>query len=137
MPPISEKSLEQLRSKGLLAMPTFGSNHRGYPNGCWIGKPVGVKGNSCPGIERPIFSKLDDQGRRVPGPMVDAPVLVFGSADTKYYVSLEEGIGERLPYDFINEWSSLEEAVADIIDFYFGDAARVQKYIDWHDKHNN
>jgi hypothetical protein len=133
---IPEEYLEQLRARGLLVIRAFPSTHLGYPNGCLIGKPVGLSGNSYPGFERSLLTDLDDQGNTIDGPLVDGPTLILFKQGPKYFVALEEGIGGHLPYDFVDEWENADKAIADVLAFYFGDSSRFRKFIEWHEGHN-
>lgn len=54
-------------------------------------------------------------------------MLKFLFSNDKWQVHLQEGIPNLEEADFIDEWSTPEEAVKDILDFYFGDPARMEK----------
>lgn len=132
--PISEEYLNRLRGRGLLVYRMYGAEHKGYPHGCLIGKPVAIQGNSAPrGGHETFLDDFDEAtGKIVPGTAVNAPVMVLGYHQEKYYVELSEGIGGRIPGDFFNQWPTIDEAIADILDYYFGDPSRMAiKQQDW------
>jgi hypothetical protein len=54
-------------------------------------------------------------------------MLKFLFSNDKWQVHLQEGIPNLEEADFIDEWSTPEEAVKDILDFYFGDPARMEE----------
>jgi len=54
-------------------------------------------------------------------------MLKFIFTNDKWQVHLQECIPDLGEADFIDEWSTPEEAVKDILDFYFGDPARMEK----------
>src|ERR1043165_4949872 len=110
MPDIPEQSLADLRNKGLVAIRVFGPDHKAYPNGCWVGKPIDVSGTSHLGIERPIIQYFDEPGRIVDGPITNAPVLTLYSLDEKYVVELHDCIPGPGPGDFMNEWATIDDA---------------------------
>ncbi|MCC6980442.1 MAG: hypothetical protein IT343_19140 [Candidatus Melainabacteria bacterium] len=127
MPLIDKKYLEQLRSAGL---------HVSHPipafcNGVWVCKPTATPGHNMPGFEGGYIT-LIGQG---PGcPDIDAPMLAFFFHHDKWIVSGQDCAGGMGPADFVDEWESPEEAVKDILDFYFGDPSRMQKKVAEHEK---
>ena len=54
-------------------------------------------------------------------------MLKFIFANDRWQVHGQDCAGGLGPADFINEWQTPEEAVKDILDFYFGDPKRMQK----------
>lgn len=60
-------------------------------------------------------------------PELDAPMLKFFFYDGKWQVHGQDCAGGMGPADFIDEWSSPADAVKDIVDFYFGDPARMER----------
>ena len=57
--------------------------------------------------------------------LVDTPLVSFFCRDGKWHVESREYIPGPGPGDFRDEWCTAEEAVADILDFFFGDATRM------------
>ena len=115
---IPETYLARLRSAGLLISDPFVPTHVAYPDGVIVGKPVKAFGNTVPGLER---------GWGLDGPSLDAPAVEFhyDAARDKWVVTSWDYIPGPGPGDFVNEWRSGDEAVADILDFYFGDPLRM------------
>jgi hypothetical protein len=62
-------------------------------------------------------------------PDIDAPMLKFLFANDTWQVHGQDCAGGMGPADFIDEWSTPEEAVQDILDFYFGDPTRMARKI--------
>lgn len=124
---IDKKYLDQLRSAGLHVshpIPAFG-------DGVWICKPTTTPGHKVPGLEGGYIT-LEGEG---PGcPDIDAPMLAFFYHNDKWIVSGQDYAGGMGPADFIDEWETLEEAVNDILDFFFGDPTRMQKKAAEHEK---
>lgn len=119
MAKIPQNHIHQLRSAGLFVSEPWASTHI-WPDHVMVGKPIDVKGNSIAGYETSIG--LGDQ--RID---LDAPPIRFFSDDGKWFVLAEEYCPGPGPGDFLDEWRTPEEAVDDILDFYFGDPRRMQK----------
>jgi hypothetical protein len=114
---IPEQHLDRLREVGLLISEAFVPNHVAFPDGVIVAKPASVEGHSLPGYEA-WWGMIDDV-------MLDAPGLLFHSDGRKWFVTSHDFVPGPGPGDFVNEWDSPEEAVADILDFYFGSPARM------------
>lgn len=115
MATIPERHLDRLREAGLLVSQPFVFYHVAFPGGVTVGKPASVAGHSLPGYE--TGWDLDVT--------LDAPTLWFHSDGEKWLVTSHDyfpgpGLG-----DFVDVWDTPEEAVADILDFYFGSPARM------------
>lgn len=113
---IAEPYLERLRAAGLLVSEPFVPGHVAFPDGVTVAKPASVEGHSLPGHEAwwgTGHVKLD------------APPLWLHSDGDKWFVTCHEYVPGPGPGDFVNAWSTPEEAVADILDFYFGNPARM------------
>jgi hypothetical protein len=127
MKSIDEKYIDQLQSAGLHVshpIPAFG-------DGVWICKPTTTPGHNVPGLEGG-YTTLEGEG---PGcPDIDAPMLAFFYHHDKWIVSGQDCAGGMGPADFVDEWDTPEEAVKDILDFYFGDPKRMQKKAAEHEK---
>jgi hypothetical protein len=112
---IPDQYLDQLRAVGLDVWEPFVPDHVAFPDGVEVAKPATVAGHSLPG-----FEAWDPAGV-----MYDAPGLWFHSDGRKWFVTSHDCIPGPGPGDFVNEWETPEEAVADILDFYFGSPARM------------
>lgn len=126
MPIIPEEYLEQLRAAGL---------HVSAPkpalfDGVWVCKPTTTPGNSIPGFEGGYIA-LGDEPQC---PYIDAPMLRFYFHNEKWKVNGQDCAGGMGPSDFIDEWATPEEAVQDVLDFYFGDSTRMAKKAAYHDE---
>ncbi len=114
---IAEHHLERLRASGLLVSSPFVSDHVGFPDGVSIAKPNTVKGNSLPDWEW-RWGTTDT--------ILDAPILWFHRDNQKWIVTCQEYVPTPGPGDFVNQWDSAEDALADILDYYFGNPARME-----------
>ncbi len=115
---IAEEYLNQLREAGLHVshpIPAFGS-------GVWVCKPKSTPGHSIPEIKTGYVT-IDDDGPQCPE--LDAPMLKFMHLDDVWRVDGQDSSGGMGPADFIDEWTTPQEAIRDILDFYFGDPARM------------
>ena len=71
------------------------------------------------------FQHLSDAGRRCRP--IDASTVMLELRDDKVWqVVAVEFIGGASSSDFVNEWFTGEEAVSDILDFYFGDPKKME-----------
>jgi hypothetical protein len=113
---IPEQYLDQLRAAGLLLSEPFVPNHVAFPDGVIVAKPASIAGHSLPGYKA---------GWGMTEITLNAPGLWFHCDGGKWVVTSHDYIPGPGPGDFVNEWSSPEEAVADILDFYFGSPARM------------
>lgn len=119
MPLIEEEFLEKLQEHGLHVSHSFPS----LCGGVWVCKPTTTPGHSVPGYSGGYISIGD-----VPVcPEIDAPMLKFYFHNDKWIVDGQDCAGEMGPADFIDEWQTPEEAVMDILDFFFGNPERMQK----------
>ena len=57
--------------------------------------------------------------------LFDAPGLYLHSDGVKWFVTSQDYVPGPGPGDFVREWTTPEEAVADILDFYFGSPIRM------------
>jgi hypothetical protein len=113
---IPEKYLEELRAARLLVSKPFVPGHVAFPDGVTVGKPKGAGGHSL----------LDFECYWDPEIPLDAPTLFLHSSDGTWYATSHDFVPGPGPGDFVNTWATPEEAVADILDFYFGDASRME-----------
>jgi len=118
---ISSEHIEKLRSYGLfVAKPR--SSDSCYPDGVLVGKPDNVLGNHIEAYSAG-YSTAVAVGQEV---RFDAPPVWFFGHHGVWFVLAEDYCPGPGPGDFLDEWSTPEEAVEDILDFYFGDPARMQ-----------
>lgn len=118
---IPEECILKLRSFGLFVAMPMSPNHV-FPNGVLVGKPVNVPGNHIPGYSTAYVINLDtDQEVQFDAP----PVWLYGHCGV-WVVLAEEYCPGPGPGDFVHEWQTPEDAVQDILDFYFGDPRRMQ-----------
>jgi hypothetical protein len=110
---IPEQCLDRLRGAGLLVSGPFVPDHVAFPDGMLVAKPASVAGHSLPGLAE------------ASGGLLDAPILYLHSDGGKWYVTSHDYVPGPGPGDFVNEWATAEEAVADILDFYFGSPTRM------------
>jgi hypothetical protein len=116
MAAIPESALDRLRAAGLLVSEPFVSDHRAFPDGVTVCKPASVPGHSIAGYE--CYWGMD-------GPLIDAPGLRLHTDGVTWFVTSDDYIPGPGPGDFVNIWSTVDEAVSDILDFYFGSPARM------------
>lgn len=116
---IPEKYVQRLRSTGLFVSEPWPITHV-FSDGVLVGKPVGVSGNSIPGYS----SRYTNVGAG--SVEFDAsPVRLFSNGERWFVDAVDYAPGPG-PGDFLDEWKSVDEAVNDILDFYFGDQRRMQ-----------
>jgi hypothetical protein len=120
---IADAYLNQLRKVGL---------HVSYPipafaMGVWVCKPKAVQGHNIPGYKTGYVT-IDDDGPQCPDE-IDAPMLKLMCLENIWRVDGQDCAGGMGPADFINEWSTPEEAINDILDFYFGDPTRMARKV--------
>lgn len=80
-----------------------------------MAKPTSVAGNSCG--DTALWGRS-----RIP---CDASSLVLHREGARWVVSSEDYVPGPGPGDFVHRWDTAEQAVADIVDFYFGDPRRM------------
>jgi hypothetical protein len=126
MPLIDEKYLNQLRAAGLHVSHPF----QAFLSGVWVCKPTATPGHNMPGFSGGYMNLGDEP----PCPDIDAPMLAFYFSNDTWKVHGQDCSGEMGPADFIDEWTTPEEAVQDILDFYFGDPTRMARKVAEHEK---
>jgi len=104
---IEEKYLDQLRNKGLRVSQPFCEGHT-FEFGVKVGKPESTKGNY---IQNYSFGFGDT--------LVDAPVLNLFCSEKEWFVLLQDGVPNNEPGDFLHRGPTLDQAVADILDYFF------------------
>ncbi len=105
---VYERYLRRLVAAGLVVSEPFEPQHMSCPDGVMVAKPASVIGN---GIREWSVGWFDTT-------TVDGPTLYLHTDGHKWFVR-EEGDG------FEDMWDSGEQAVADILDYYFGDPGRM------------
>lgn len=118
MAQLPKHCLERLRSSGLFVSEPWPSNHV-WPDNLLIGKPVEVAGNSIPGYVTGFESEDVDV-------TFDSPPVRLWFDGEVWLVVAQEYIPGPGPGDFFDEWITPEEAVEDILDFYFGNPERME-----------
>lgn len=119
MKKISEKSIQRLLKAGLFMAPPYPEGHV-MEHGTMIGKPIEIDGNRVEEFQ----TAYDDI-------KMDAPFVTFFSTGKKWVVLVRESIPGPGPGDFMNTWQAEDEAVADILDFYFGNPKRMNTISDF------
>lgn len=115
---VDEIYLNLLRDRKLVV-----SHHvPAFRDGVWVVKPTTTEGNFIPNFETGFAHREGE----LPCPDTDAPMLKFIRDGNKWQVFGWDGVGGMVPGDFLNEWNTAEEAIADILEFYFGDPTRMK-----------
>ena len=115
------ESLQRLSDAGLIvSTTTFPATHQAFPYGRSIHKPQTVLGNNVPEYECYL---IDDDDNRI---LLDAPSAQLFHQDAKYVVCVHEMVPGPGPGDFRNEHDNLDEAINDILEYYFGNPARMK-----------
>lgn len=118
---IEDYYLQQLRDRRLFVSKPFGKG-RVLEGAVWVAKPTNVNGN--------CVSYYESKCGGIP---TDAPAVLFHPTAEGWVVLNQDHIPELGPGDFKNVWQTPQEAVDDIVDFFFGKPERMevinQKYI--------
>ncbi len=88
-----------------------------FPDGVTVAKPTATPSNSVPGLDGACAAE------DVP---IDAPCVYLHTDGRKWIVTLCDYVPSPGRGDFVNEWTSADKAIADILDFYLGDDARMK-----------
>ncbi len=121
MSQIDEKYLNKLRSAGLFVSHPI----EAFLDGVWVVKPASTAGNHIPGYSNGGYVSLDEEPIC---PASDAPMLKFICVnECRWQVDGQDCAGGMGPADFIDEWKTAEEAISDILDFYFGNSDRIDR----------
>jgi hypothetical protein len=116
---IASQHIEKLRAHKLFVSDPH-HNSGVFPNGVLAGKPVDVPGNYIPDYKTHYALDLTKNLYL----HFDAPLLWFYGNHGTWTVAPGEALG--LPSDLQNHWKTPEEAVDDILAFFFGDPQRMQ-----------
>ncbi len=103
-----------MRDKKLFVSKSYPAGHI-TENGIWIAKPSEIPGNSIP----------DYNGTYGDIP-IDAPAIMLYPTAEGWVVLNQAHVPTLGPGDFENIWQTLQEAVDDVIDFYFGNPERME-----------
>jgi len=115
MKQIENRYLQSLRERGLFVSQPYIKGHV-LEFGVKIGKPTSVPGNFIPEFE----TAYDDT-------KMNAPILTLFSTGDLWFTHVQEHIPNPGAGDFTNEWSSPEDAITDILDYFFGDPSRMKR----------
>jgi hypothetical protein len=85
-----------------------------------IEKPIGVRGNSIPDKDVWMGFKTHDDRES------DAPALWLFADNANWVVLLHEYVPGPGPGDFRHTYACLGDAIADVLDYYFGNPDRMQ-----------
>jgi hypothetical protein len=102
---VPENYLEQLRAAGLIIQGPFPAGHRAFPDGVMMSREQETVHGNLAGLK--------------------SPVVWLHTKDERWYVNSLEYVPGPGPGDFGHEFATAEEAVADILDFFFGNPARI------------
>ncbi|HEY9826474.1 MAG TPA: hypothetical protein V6D19_13595 [Stenomitos sp.] len=94
----------------------FVAQHIAFPNGHVIGKPRSVPGNCIPGYE------CYWSDRKI---VLDAPTVFLHREGSEWVVTVHEHIPSPGPGDFVNRHATSEDAITDILDYFFGAPMRM------------
>lgn len=117
MATVDEKYLRELRNAGLHVSHAMDC----FDGGVWVCKPTTTPGNAIPGYKGGYITIGDE----LPCPDTDAAMVAFMHQSDGWIVSAIDCAGGMGYGDFENRWSTAEEAIKDILDFYFGNPERM------------
>jgi hypothetical protein len=115
---IPEQEIARLRSSGLFVSEPLPPKHV-FPDGVLIGKPIGIPGNNIPGYHSSYSSRIDFEIE------FDAPTVRLYSHHDIWVTECMDFTPGPGPGDFIDEWTTVTEAVDDVLAFYFGETSRM------------
>lgn len=118
---IPASSLEKLRAAGLVTFRPFRTTHGVIIDGIRVAKPRSTPGNALQGEGSMLAIAA---GKEVT--TLDAPILELYTNGNSWFVRSHDWVPGPGPGDFVNEWSTVDQAVIDILDFYFGPPARME-----------
>lgn len=120
MAQIERSYLDKLTNAGLHVSPPV----KAFRDGVWVGKPTSTNGNSIEGYKAGYVVIGNDPAP----PKMDAPMLKFHKSGAEtWIVRGDDYVGGQGPGDFKNEWETVEEAIEDILDFFFGEPSRMKE----------
>lgn len=110
---IPQKYVELLKLKGLHVCEPFPVPHI-WAGGARIGKPSTTHGNSIKGFDSFVGSEK-----------TDATSIILYEREGTWFVLAQEHVPMPAADDFENRWNTIDDAIVDILDFYFGDPSRM------------
>lgn len=118
---IDQKHLDRLQDSGLFVSHPLAA----FGGGVWVVKPTTTKGHYIPEYSAGYIAIGDEP---VP-PDTNAPMTAFYRQNSAWVVNIKPTTGRKMePDEFFHEWESPEEAIEDILDFYFGNPSRMLAY---------
>ncbi|WP_157652006.1 hypothetical protein [Burkholderia ubonensis] len=113
---LSINSINRLRSLGLhlLGEPFFSPDHRAYPSGYLVVKPISVQGNWIPSFRNDF-----ENGHASTD--TDAPVPVVWHAIDRWWVSVRDWVPGPGPGDFVKDFVDEDAAIDFIVQYFFHD----------------
>ncbi|WP_080437162.1 CPCC family cysteine-rich protein [Burkholderia ubonensis] len=112
---LSSDSINRLRKLGLQlpSEPFFSPDHRAYPSGYLIMKPINVEGNSLASLSNAYKDghTRDD---------TDAPVPTVWHASDRWNVSVWDWTPGPGPGDFVKQFADEDAAIDFIVHYFFG-----------------
>jgi hypothetical protein len=118
---IPDEMIAQLQAHGLFVTKPVRTNHA-QPDGVRVGKPKEVKGNFIPEYSSSFCEEIGVTEEI----LFDAPMVWLYGIDGDWFVLSQDYIPTFGPGDFKDKWAKEDEAIADILDFFFGDPARMK-----------
>lgn len=113
---LSSDSINRLRNLGLKLPdePFFSPDHRAYPSGYLIMKPISVQGNSLVSIRNGYEAghTRDD---------TNAPVPTIWHASDCWRVSVWDWVPGPGPGDFVKQFADEDAAIDFIVQYFFGE----------------
>lgn len=126
---------QKLHDRGL-RIDFYPPQHRRLPNVALIRKPTHVAGNSVPYLAAPLICQFGVAPEEIPEIESNAPALYLGycaEKDSWFVWCMEYGSADGFS-DFQNYHATAEQAIDDVLDYFFGTAPRMetlQKYLSY------
>ena len=116
---LSRGNLDLLESKGLDIQKVR------FMDGYRILKPNDVEGNYVEGYEKNIIGLVD--GKLEITTVLNSPLSHIFKENGKYCFYIWECSPGPCPGDFYNQFDNIEDCLADVIDYYFGNPERMNE----------
>jgi len=128
--------LQRLRDKGLIILGPYNSEDLLAPNGYRIAKPKSVGGNSLRHWENWVGGEWDSVKEQMIGEVLtDAPELSLFEENGAWIVSARDLLTPGgLCTQYERKSDSIEGAVQDVLEYYFGDPKLIDKGSRWPSK---
>ena len=114
---VPEPVLDQLRKLGLIPFGSFRIAAQVTLDGIRVAKPKSTPGNALP-----TEYTMTIGGETA----IDAPILELYTNGASWFVKSHDNVPGPGPGDFTNEWSTVDEALSDIFDFFFDSPNRME-----------